>query len=114
VSHKTSKPEDSGVIPDNVEISVPAMIKEQPNEIRQNLLQMLSGNKSAPPMVLENILPKFLKVTNRGTAKPVSQLMFASMEDLGQQTCHRLDEISIVLLSQIVPILLENLSAPSV
>jgi hypothetical protein len=82
VSHKTSKPEDSGVIPDNVEISVPAMIKEQPNEIRQNLLQMLSGNKSAPPMVLENILPKFLKVTNRGTAKPVSQLMFASMEDL--------------------------------
>ncbi|XP_015835794.1 piezo-type mechanosensitive ion channel component isoform X12 [Tribolium castaneum] len=81
VSHKTSKPEDSGVIPDNVEIQVPAAINGKPNVMRQNLLQMLKGNKSASPMILEDILPKFLKVTNRGTAKSISQLMFLNNED---------------------------------
>ncbi|XP_063932118.1 piezo-type mechanosensitive ion channel component isoform X3 [Zophobas morio] len=81
VSHRTSKPEDSGVIPDNVEITIPALVDGKPNVMRQNLLQMLQGNKNAPPMVLENILPKFLKVTNRGTAKAVSQLMFVDKAD---------------------------------
>ncbi|XP_044268088.1 piezo-type mechanosensitive ion channel component-like isoform X7 [Tribolium madens] len=81
VSHKTSKPEDAGVIPDNVEIQVPAKINGKPNEMRQNLLQMLKGNKTARPMILENILPKFLKVTNRGTARSISQLMFLNKED---------------------------------
>ncbi len=83
VSHRTSKPEDSGVIPDNVEITIPALVDGKPNVMRQNLLQMLQGNKNAPPMVLENILPKFLKVTNRGTAKAVSQLMFVDKADSG-------------------------------
>lgn len=71
MSHQTSKPEDSGVIPDNVEIKLLSGTKA-----RENLLVMLLGNKS-DPVVLEYLMPKFLKVTNRGTAKPISQLMFS-------------------------------------
>ncbi|RZC37773.1 piezo-type mechanosensitive ion channel component 2 [Asbolus verrucosus] len=80
VSHKTSKPEDSGVIPDNVEIQIPALINGKANPMRQNLLKMLEGDTNQT-MLLKDILPKFLKVTNRGTAKPVSQLMVAEDKD---------------------------------
>lgn len=70
VSHRTSNPEDAGVIPDNVEIIIP------PNsEVRNNLLMMLEGQNVTSETLFKYILPKFLKVTNRGTAAPVDLLM---------------------------------------
>ncbi|KAJ8961206.1 hypothetical protein NQ318_008889 [Aromia moschata] len=74
VSHKTSKPEDSGVIPDNVEITIPPSVDGGPGDVRNNLLKMLQG-QTVGPTLFEYILPKFLKVTNRGTAAPVDLFM---------------------------------------
>lgn len=54
---------------------MPAMIDEKPNPARKNLLEMLSGSSNAAPVQLKNVLPKFLKVTNRGTAKPLASLL---------------------------------------
>lgn len=89
VSHQTSKPEDSGVIPDHVEIDVPAG-----TPARKNLLAMLQGDE-AEPIELEYILPKFLKVTNRGTAKAITQLMDAYEE---HPSSNSLRNISLKLL----------------
>ncbi|XP_018574920.1 piezo-type mechanosensitive ion channel component isoform X3 [Anoplophora glabripennis] len=75
VSHRTSNPEDSGVIPDNVEIIIPASINGIPSEVRNNLLKMLEGQEVTSETLFEYILPKFLKVTNRGTAAPVDLFM---------------------------------------
>ena len=74
VSHKSNNKEDSGVIREDVTIVLESEINGQPNPDRENLLQMLSSNISNP-VTLKYVLPKFLKVTNRGTAKPISVLM---------------------------------------
>ncbi|CAH0558079.1 unnamed protein product [Brassicogethes aeneus] len=74
ISHKTSKPEDSGVIPESVEIIIPALKDNKTNPVRGQLLNMLDA-KPATPVNFEYLMPKFLKVTNRGTAKPITQLM---------------------------------------
>lgn len=47
----------------------------QPNIERLKLLEMLNSNTSVDPVKIGYILPKFLKVTNRGTAKPVPHMM---------------------------------------
>lgn len=44
---------------------------------RAELLNMLKGEE-ARPVLFQYILPKFLKVTNRGTVTPVSDLMVES------------------------------------
>lgn len=74
VSHKSNNKEDSGVIREEVSIVLESEINGQANPDRENLLQMLNSNISNP-VTLKYILPKFLKVTNRGTAKPISVLM---------------------------------------
>lgn len=78
VSHKTSKPEDSGVIPDFIEV-----ILEAENPERLKLRNMLE-NEDMQPVLLEYILPKFLKITNRGTAKPIAQLMPDAKDERSQ------------------------------
>lgn len=75
VSHKTTNKEDPGVIPEEITVVMPAIIDEKPNPARKNLLDMLLGNPVDGPVQLKNIFPKFLKVTNRGTAKPLDSLM---------------------------------------
>lgn len=77
VSHRTSNQEDSGVIPDNVEIIIPASTNTTRSEVRDNLLKMLEGETVTSETLFRYILPKFLKVTNRGTAAPVDLLMMA-------------------------------------
>lgn len=77
ISHKTTSKEDPGVIPEEITITMPAIIDSKPNPARKNLLQMLNGSTTAVPVKLDYILPKFLKVTNRGTAKPLDSLMLA-------------------------------------
>lgn len=76
--HKTSKPEDSGVVQGTVPIE---LLAEPPDSIdgkaRADLLKLLQG-ETADPVLFRYILPKFLKVTNRGTATPVEDLMVES------------------------------------
>ncbi|XP_049822868.1 piezo-type mechanosensitive ion channel component isoform X3 [Aethina tumida] len=76
ISHRTSKPEDSGVIPESVEIIIPPPPENETSVMREDLLKMLNGIP-APAVPLNYLLPKFVKVTNRGTAKPIGQLMGA-------------------------------------
>ncbi|KAK9887392.1 hypothetical protein WA026_022330 [Henosepilachna vigintioctopunctata] len=78
VSHKTSKSEDSGIISSSVRINLKAFGSDgQRNPARTNLSLMLEdkiGNATTP-VLLKEILPKFLKVTNNGVVKPVGNLM---------------------------------------
>ncbi|XP_074025276.1 piezo type mechanosensitive ion channel component isoform X1 [Leptinotarsa decemlineata] len=73
VSHKTSKPEDSGILSGFTEIKIPPSSKTNDTS-RENLLKMLAGEKS-DPVHLAYLLPKFLKVTSQGTVTPVDVLM---------------------------------------
>lgn len=70
ITHKTTNKEDPGVIPEEVTVVMPATIDGKPNPVRKNLLEMVQGLPTAEPVRINHILPKFLKVTNRGTAKP--------------------------------------------
>lgn len=44
-------------------------------EDRMKLFEMLKGNETVQPLLIRNIFPKFVKVTNRATVTPVTQLM---------------------------------------
>ncbi|KAI4464688.1 hypothetical protein MML48_3g00017133 [Holotrichia oblita] len=73
ITHKSNQ--DASVIRDeNVHI-MPATVNGEPNTERQKLLEMLNSNASIDPIQIGYILPKFLKVTNRATAKPVPHMM---------------------------------------
>ncbi|XP_025831153.1 piezo-type mechanosensitive ion channel component [Agrilus planipennis] len=81
ISHKTTTKEDSGVIRENIIISL------EPNTTsRSNLLEMLEGSHSASPVLLKYIMPKFLKVTNRGTSKVLNLFMEANSTELEAKT----------------------------
>lgn len=75
VAHKTSKAEDSGIVHGTVPIEISGGAPDTiDGKARSNLLKMLEG-KPAQPVLFQYIFPKFLKVTNRGTATPVADLM---------------------------------------
>ncbi|XP_050309997.1 piezo-type mechanosensitive ion channel component isoform X2 [Anthonomus grandis grandis] len=80
VSHKTSSPSDSGILSNNVEIVLPSSTPEKPNPGRDNLLKMLQNTK-AEPILLKNIMPKFLKVTNTGTSEPFKGILSNEFEE---------------------------------
>lgn len=75
MSHKTTNKEDPGVIHEDVTVVMPHTIDGELNPARKNLSEMLSGSTNASSVNLKYILPKFLKVTNRGTAKPLDTLL---------------------------------------
>lgn len=78
ITHKTSNAEDSGVVHDTVQVHIEAgPPNSTDSEARTNLLKMLLGEE-ASPVLIQYILPKFLKVTNRGTVSPVEDLMVES------------------------------------
>lgn len=94
VVHATSKAEDSGLVQGNVQIDIDA---GPPNttdgKAREDLLKMLKGEPSNP-VLFQYILPKFLKVTNRGTITPVEDLM---VESPGKYTCDALFQCFILI-----------------
>lgn len=53
---------------------MPALIDGKPNPSRKTLLDMINGT-ATNPVDLKYILPKFIKVTNRGTGEAVDSLM---------------------------------------
>ncbi|XP_048520923.1 piezo-type mechanosensitive ion channel component isoform X7 [Dendroctonus ponderosae] len=75
VSHKTSSSSDSGIISNYVEISLPPGTPE-----RENLYIMLVNGTQAR-ILLENILPKFLKITNLGTSQPYQGILASESEE---------------------------------
>ncbi|XP_030761127.1 piezo-type mechanosensitive ion channel component isoform X3 [Sitophilus oryzae] len=77
VSHKTSSSTDSGIISNNKEIQLPASTPNKTNLERDNLLKMLE-NKTSEPILLQKILPKFLKITNTGVAEPYNEILGSS------------------------------------
>lgn len=52
-----------------------AKINGKPNPSRKMLYNMLSGAPDVTPILIERIFPKFVKVTNRAIATPVTQLL---------------------------------------
>ncbi|KAK9732190.1 Piezo [Popillia japonica] len=73
ITHKSNQ--DRDVIRDENVFIMPPTDNGQPNIERLKLLEMLNSNTSVDPVKIGYILPKFLKVTNRGTAKPVPHMM---------------------------------------
>ncbi|CAH1133196.1 unnamed protein product [Ceutorhynchus assimilis] len=80
ISHKTSSSSDSGIISNNIEITLPPGTAEKPNPDRANLLKMLQ-NKPAEPILLQYILPKFLKITNLGNSEPYKEILASDIDD---------------------------------
>ncbi|XP_057662872.1 piezo-type mechanosensitive ion channel component isoform X27 [Diorhabda carinulata] len=74
ITHRTSKAEDSGLVTFSKEITMEPSTNTSINEDRENLLKYLDG-KEAEPVRFTYILPKFVKVTNRGTVDPISVLL---------------------------------------
>lgn len=75
VSHKSNSKESSGIIKEEHEIVLPAEVAGKRNPVRVELLDLLEGKQNATSVQLNYLLPKFLKVTNRATAKPITILM---------------------------------------
>ncbi|XP_066587552.1 piezo-type mechanosensitive ion channel component [Prorops nasuta] len=73
VSRKTDAKDSSGVTTSMRNVEMPAIIGDQPNPMRETLIEMLNGSTNAT-VTLPNALPKFLKVTSR-TTNVVPQLM---------------------------------------
>ncbi|KAJ9578582.1 hypothetical protein L9F63_005184, partial [Diploptera punctata] len=74
VSRNNPNPKTTGEAIDQHQYIMPAEIDGKPNPQRQNLIRMLTNN-SQDTAVIPYIFPKFIKVTNRGKATPVTQLM---------------------------------------
>lgn len=75
VSHKSNTKEDSGIIRNEITTIMYAFINGKPNPDRQRLLEMLSSTDTLDPIPISYIAPKFIKVTNKGTANPITMLM---------------------------------------
>jgi len=74
ISHKTNSKEEQPILRGDVELELKPYINDEINPIRADILKMLNrGN--ADPVLLLYIMPKFIKVTNRGTLTVVEQLM---------------------------------------
>lgn len=57
------------------EIVLAAEVDGKRNPVREQLLDLLESKPNATSVQLNYLMPKFLKVTNRGTAKPITILM---------------------------------------
>ncbi|KAK9510545.1 hypothetical protein O3M35_005299 [Rhynocoris fuscipes] len=73
ISRKSTTPDQPGIVTNNVEQYL------SPNDSnREILVNYITGNKTgnaSSPAILPHLLPKFVKVTSRGTATVIPQLM---------------------------------------
>jgi hypothetical protein len=74
VSRLSPNPKTPGEASDSHVYELEAEVDGKPNPQRQNLINMLL-NGTDDTALIPNIFPKFLKVSNRGTATPITQLM---------------------------------------
>jgi hypothetical protein len=73
VSRLSPNPKTPGEASDSHVYELDALVDGKPNPQRQLLVNMLNGARDKA--FIPNIFPKFLKVSNRGTATPITQLM---------------------------------------
>jgi hypothetical protein len=73
VSRSSPNPKTPGEASDYHVYDLVALVDGKPNPQRQLLVNML--NETHDKALIPNIFPKFLKVSNRGTATPITQLM---------------------------------------
>jgi hypothetical protein len=73
VSRLNPNPKATGEASDNHVYELKAEEDGKPNPQRENLIKMLNGTHAMA--LIPNIFPKFLKVSNRGLATPITQLM---------------------------------------
>ncbi|RVE48798.1 hypothetical protein evm_006572 [Chilo suppressalis] len=84
ITHPTNAVPNPPTIEDHREVSIEAKVDGKPNPERETLLKLLAG--TAPPDTWLNVrmlFPKFVKVFNKGTAKPAYQLMPQLIPDGG-------------------------------
>jgi len=74
VSRLSPNPKTPGEASDSHVYELEAYVDGKPNPQRQHLINMLLNGTNDKALV-PNIFPKFLKVSNRGTATPITQLM---------------------------------------
>lgn len=73
VSRLNPNPKTTGEASSSHVYDLEADVDGKPNPQRQNLIKMLNGTNVST--LIPNIFPKFLKVSNRGMATPITQLM---------------------------------------
>lgn len=73
VSRLNPNPKTTGEASSSQVYELEADVDGKPNPQRQNLIKMLNGTHVST--LIPNIFPKFLKVSNRGMATPITQLM---------------------------------------
>ncbi|KAK6619398.1 hypothetical protein RUM44_003780, partial [Polyplax serrata] len=81
VSRVSNNPEMVGVVMGENQVFLPPFTNGERNPKRIELADMLKGANSSKPIVIENILPKFLKITNKGNADAISKLMTGDKEN---------------------------------
>jgi hypothetical protein len=74
VSRSNPNPKTSGEASESVVYDLMPPVDGKLNPPRQNLINMLK-NEAHDMALIPNIFPKFLKVSNRGTAVAINQLM---------------------------------------
>jgi hypothetical protein len=74
VSRLSPNPKTPGEAGDSRVYELEALVDGKRNPQRQLLINMLL-NGTRDKALIPNIFPKFLKVSNRGTATPITQLM---------------------------------------
>lgn len=71
-----------GVVNGERQITMPPFINGKRNPKRIEIANMLKGeNSSQTAVVIENILPKFLKIANKGSADAISKLMVGNKDE---------------------------------
>lgn len=73
VSRLNPNPKTTGEARDYHVYELEAEVDGKPSPQRDNLIKMLNGTHVTA--LIPNIFPKFLKISNRGMATPVTQLM---------------------------------------
>lgn len=92
----SNNPEMVGVAMSERQVTLPPFVNGERNPKRLEMAEMLKGsNITQNPIVIENILPKFLKIANKGSADPISKLMVGD-KDNGENFSILLYELSLV------------------
>ncbi|XP_013133441.1 PREDICTED: piezo-type mechanosensitive ion channel component [Papilio polytes] len=82
ITHPSNNAQNPPTMEDSREVALPALVAGRPNPERDTLLQLLTG--TSPPdtwLHVKTLFPKFVKVFNKGAAKPAYQLMPPTTDD---------------------------------
>lgn len=70
ISRKSTIPDQPAMVSNSIQSLLPI----GPN--REIIADFITGNETENMAILPNLLPKFVKVTSRGTANVINQLMW--------------------------------------